>query len=388
MLKKRQILLIVSLLIVLLPVWMLLGWVLTPKKKLVVAIVDKTVLTREGQEHISLSWVLKHEKYTKNKSDLYAVSDDYFGFFPKDHEKYRIKGLERFTTAQLEQLSRDADLVYVTDAYGIYTNEWYKKRDLNERSQMIYGGMSQQDVNLMAAMKAKHKLIITEFNSIASPTPTNIRNQFEQLFNMHWTGWVGRYFESLDTTGNEDVPKWLINAYVNTAHQPWKFKKAGVVFVSDNDGVVILESGKDVSEKLPRIVSSEEGMAAYGLPKEFYYPFWFDVIAPNTDVNKVLSHFEFGLTASGKQQLAAFHIPEVFPAVQMHKGSDYQFFYFSADFSDNPLSGNAAYFKWIEHFSFLLYNKADEADRRKFFWKFYRPMLTTILDDYYHSKPH
>ncbi len=43
---------------------MFLAWVIWPKKKFTIAIIDKTVLKREGQEHISLTWVLNNQKYS------------------------------------------------------------------------------------------------------------------------------------------------------------------------------------------------------------------------------------------------------------------------------------------------------------------------------------
>ena len=56
-------------LIIALPLIMWLAWFLTPNTTLVLAIVDKTVLTKKGQEHISLNWVLNHEKYTKTSEN-------------------------------------------------------------------------------------------------------------------------------------------------------------------------------------------------------------------------------------------------------------------------------------------------------------------------------
>lgn len=119
----RKILIGLLLLLILIPTCMWLAWVFTPPTKLVAIIVDKTVLTTDGQEHISLNWVLNNERYNKTQTQSYLGSRDYFGFFPLDDEAYEIKGLERFTFDQLEQLSEDADMIYVTDTYGIYKNE-------------------------------------------------------------------------------------------------------------------------------------------------------------------------------------------------------------------------------------------------------------------------
>ncbi len=70
-----------ALAIFLFPFWMLLVWFFTPNRKLLIAIVDKTVIEYPGQEHLSLHWVLNQEKFTKNKKDGYDVDKDYFGFF-------------------------------------------------------------------------------------------------------------------------------------------------------------------------------------------------------------------------------------------------------------------------------------------------------------------
>ena len=182
--------------IVLLPLWMWLFWRLTPKRKLVVAIIDKTVLTTKGQEHISLNWVLNQERFAKNKTELYQHEKDYYGFFPLNDHKFRLKGLERFSGDQLEQLSNDADVAYLTDAYGIYNNEWYQRGDAKERSGILYGGMSEKDLYFLKQMRAKHKLIITEFDCLGSPTPDILRSDFEKNFGVRWTGWIGRYFRS------------------------------------------------------------------------------------------------------------------------------------------------------------------------------------------------
>ncbi|MGH2644831.1 MAG: hypothetical protein ACRDE2_12835, partial [Chitinophagaceae bacterium] len=169
--KRKNIWKWILVIIVLLPLWMWLAWGFTPKRKLVIAIVDKTSMTRKGQEHISLTWVLKHQRFTVAHGRLYSIARDYFGFFPLKNEKYRIKGLERFSSDQLAQLSHDCDLAYYTDTYGIYYNDWYAHKNQTEGSQLIYGGMSAQDIEFLRLMKAKRKLVIAEFNDIALPTP-------------------------------------------------------------------------------------------------------------------------------------------------------------------------------------------------------------------------
>ena len=368
--------------IFLLPLWMYLAWLATPKKKFVAAIIDKTVLTQKGQEHVSFTWLLNHNRYTKTGSNGYKTKDDYFGFFPLEDEKYRLKGLERFSPEMIEKLSNDADMVYLTDTYGMYKNEWYTKKNPVEYG-MIYGGMSEQDVELAKQMKAKNKLVVTEFNIIGSPTTPQVRSDFENNFGLKWSGWIGRFFPSLDTAINSDLPPWLIKNYKAGHNGQWPFHAAGIAFISSTDQVVILEEGKQLTDALPIIESNEEGQQMYDLPKEMRYSFWFDIIMPDTAINKTLATFKIAVTPDGLNELNLHQIPSNFPAIITNKKAAYRFYYFSGDFCDNPVSITSSYFKGIRFFKNLFYNSTDNTDRRQFFWNFYRPLMNRITDDYY-----
>ena len=379
--KKRFRLLLLLILVLLIPFFMWIAWFYTPKTKLVVAIIDKTVLTQDGQEHISLMWMLNNKQLTKTSSKSYQLSNDYFGFFPLEDEKFNLKGLERFTTQQIKQLSDDADMVYFTDTYGIYNNEWYSQKNQTERSGMVYGGMSNKDLDLLEQMKAKHKLIIAEFNSIGSPTALKNRLKFEKLFSLRWSGWVGRYFESFDTTRNKELPRWLINNYKRDNSNKWPFSKSGIAFVSDNDVVVILEDSTHLKNALPHILSNNYGSRELSLPKKIKYTFWFDVILPNKSINQIAANFVVSVNTNGKKVLNSKGIPSIFPAVLMHKNNDYRFLYFSGDFCDNPISMSTSYFKGIEFFKKLFYDESNPVERASFFWEFYNPMMSRILED-------
>jgi hypothetical protein len=399
--------------VLLLPLWMWIAWLLTPKKKLVVAIVDKTVTTTKVQEHVSLDWVLRHERYTKTRDALYQPDRDYFGFFPGKEEQYTLKGLERLTDNKIQELSEDADAAYFSDTYGVYSNEWYAKRLLTERSALVYGGMTMQDISLLTAMKEKHKLMIAEFNAIGSPTSAPVRSAFETLFGMHWSGWTGRYFSDLDTASNKELPHWLVHNYIAQHGGKWPFHRPGLAFVSNSDEVTILEEGTMVEDAVPVIESTPAGMKALGIPAEMRYPFWFDVIDSMGPGNKneLAAAFVVKANAAGVKELARYGLRARFPAVIMHRGGnagagrtaagggtaglgtaagartgaadDYGFYYFSGDFCDNPITTFSAYFKGVSFFSKLLYDGGDPADRVGFFWDFYRPMMTRILRDYY-----
>jgi len=382
--KKRKSLLLLSV-VLLLPLWMFIAWLLTPKKKLVVGIIDKTVLTKDGQEHISLMWVLNHERYTKTRSDLYKTSRDYYGFFPKRDKKYVIKGLERFNSGKLADLSNDCDVAYITDAYGIYNNEWYEKDEQTERSAIVYGGMSSQDMDFLRRMKQKKKLVLTEFNCLGSPTEDSIRTAFENEFDVKWSGWIGRYFDSFDTAANAELPKWLVSSYMQQHSGKWPFRNSGIAFVKNDDQVVVLETKTHLTDPVPDITFDPLAQKHYGLPRQIKYSFWFDIMQAG-QTNNVLAQFNININQNGKQELANQGIPFSFPAIIAHNKNDYRFFYFCADFCDNPVNTITSYFNGIGLFKRLFYNGFDEADRRVFFWNVYRPLLTQILKDYYKTK--
>ena len=371
--------------ILLIPLWMWLGWVFTPNTKLVAAIIDKTVLTPEGKQHISFNWILNHQRYTKTSKKAYENAHDYYGFFPLDDEKYELKGLERFSNNELIQLSGDADLVYFTDTYGIYNNEWYK--DENGRHGILYGGLSDKDVEFLSLMKAKNKLILSEFNTIGSPTRFENRARFEELFAIKWTGWTARYFDNLDIEVNKEIPIWLIDNYKKSHQGKWPFKRSGIVFVNDKSQVVILEDNTHLTDPMPHILSNLYARENLGVPEKIKYPFWFDIILSQPTINQTVASFKISANQKGLAELKKYKIPSEFPAVTMHKGEDYSFYYFSGDFSDNQIDLNTSYFKGIRLFKGMFYDEDDPMERASFFWNFYRPMLSNILKDYSATKP-
>lgn len=358
-------------------------WLFTPKRKMVVAIIDKTEITNKGQERISLDWMLNYEKFTKTTTKLYSSTNDYFGFEPLEGTQYRLKGLENFSNDQLEQLSNICDVAYFTDTYGVYNNDLNSHINFNERSQKIYGGMSSQDISFLEKMKRKKKLILAEFNDIGSPTSAEIRSQFESLFAVHWTGWVARYFENLDTTANKEIPRWLIRNYLQQHSHEWPFLNSGIAFVNQNDQVEILSSESDLENTVPQIRTFEYGQKHLNLPHFMKYPYWLDIMTYNDSINHAVAAYEIYTTTKGANILRQNGIPDKFPAVIMHNKKDYKFYYFCGDFCDNPIQHITSYFKGVPFFSWLFYDSSIPDERKSFFWKYYRPMVTKIFNDYY-----
>ncbi|MHB1923042.1 MAG: hypothetical protein ACYCOO_12525 [Chitinophagaceae bacterium] len=372
---------------VLIPVFFWLGWKFTPKKKLLVAIIDKTSYSQPPKEHISLTWILDHNQYLNEHHQLYQNDSDYFGFFPIANGKYRIKGISQFSPKALEKLSQDYDIAYYADTYGIYSEDLHLQKARPARPGLIYGGMSQSDIHFLQLMKEKRKLIIAEFNTLGDPTSNQIRMEFEQMFHIHWTGWDGKYFELLDTLKNNDLPHWLVANYKMQHHGMWPFHHSGIVFVNQDGRIVILENGIQLNEPLPHIITPEYGQYTFGLPGTIKYAFWFDIVTNPSPINQVISSFSISTNQRGSEELAKYGIPRQFPAIIRHMGSDYHFYYFSGDFCSSNISIFFSHFKWLGIFKFLFYDTSDPVERKSFFWKFYKPLMTNILyDDYLDKK--
>ena len=370
----------------LLPLWMSIYWYLSPNKKLVVAIVDKSLYSEQGKQHVSLNWVLGQEKFSKTNQQQYQQTKDYFGFFKSPNGSFVLNGLERFSSNQLEQLSKDADLAYFTNSYGVFKNDGHGKADQGNGAFLQQTGMSAQDLQLLSSMKSQGKLVIVEFNAIAPPTSPQVRSNFELLFGIKWTGWIGRYFDSFDSTKNKELPAWLIKDYRAQHKGIWPFKKGGIAFVHADKSIVILEEENDLTSPYPEIIANKEGMSKYHLKESTTYTYWFDIMEFDQNTNHAAASFNINTNDKGATKLAAAKIPNSFPAITLHQKNDYQFFYLSTDFSENPIGVKSAYFKGMPLFRPFLYNARDRMDRRVFFWEIYQPLVTNILHDYYNAK--
>ncbi|MBL0048660.1 MAG: hypothetical protein IPP32_11265 [Bacteroidetes bacterium] len=394
----------ITIFIFLLPLWMWIYWQMTSPRNMEAFILDKTVMTTAGDNHKSFNFVLTNNKFSKQNGDLYDETKDYMGFFPEEFFMYTINDLSQSNTRQLDSLVKHYDMAYYTDMNGINYDEWFvdvgeTKRNANElldivggifgrtkkkeHDKLVYGGLVKQDVEFLQKMKESKKLILTEFNMLAPPTKSVFRKQAEDMFGIRWTGWMGRYFDNLDTAKTPEVPAWLVHLYKNQNHNQWPFTKSGIVFIKDNNEVVILEKDKDLINDLPVVTTNASDRERFNVPERIEFPFWFDIIQalPN---NHLVSEYELETTPEGDKILEQHKIPKHFPATVEHYKDDYKFYYFAGDFADNPHDKNRMKkMRGITKFRYFLYMKEDKTDRNRFFWGYYQSVVSTILNRYY-----
>lgn len=377
--RKRVIFLIVVAIVVLLPVAVLQGmkmvWKMNSERTINVAYVDKTDASEERLAHNAFFWVLNNQRIKKANGEFYQKGTDYWGLFAEPNNNYRFADFDALSKVQQDSLAEQLDMLMLADTYGIY--------DLNagpEMQRLIYGGLSEGDMAVFRQMKKRGKTIVAEFNILQAPTSRNIRYQFQQEAGIEWSGWTGKYFDSLDPEKGQ-LPAWVFEAYQRNYHRQWEYKSAGIIFVHENGKLLILEDNEDLMEPIPQIKTFGYGMEQLGLPRVQEFPYWFDIMTYDNSINHAVSAYELELTEQGRSKLSQLGIPDRFPAVIMHGDEDYAFYYFCGDFSSKPVSMSTKKFKGIEYFSSLLKGRQGQFGEDQFFYRFYLPLMSQLLEE-------
>lgn len=354
-------------------------WYAHPSTEKNVLVIDKTAADEERLEHRSIFWVLKHLRFHQSNGDSYNYKEDYFGYFPEGRRKGKIRGLENLTDHQIDSINHATDIVYLADSYGVYEKD-VSKGNLSI-SPKIYGGLAQRDIDVLSHSIASGKLVFAEFNSMGAPTSKHLRSEFEDLMDLKWSGWISRYFDEMDTVINEEIPKWLIDNYNDQHDEGWDFQGAGQIFVSEFGQIEVFKIGVDMAVKVPMVVSPLASQNTYGVPKETNYPYWFEVLRIDRSY-EVISYFDLSPTARGLEKLKSLGLPRYFPASITRKVGDAHVYYFTGDFSDNPVNMETATFYGVPTLSKLVNEKDDYSNRTSFFWNYYLPLMKTALTNH------
>jgi hypothetical protein len=350
-----------------------LFWAFQEKKPTDIYVLDKTVPDETYAEHKSFDWILTYYKYTKRNKKLYSYKKDYYGYLPGKHIRNPIRSLRLY---EILSLSDDFDMVYYTDTYGVTYQDVFNRPPDRFNSPLIYGGLNQNDYLLLSEMKRKHKLILTEFNILASPTSDLVREKTESLFDFSWTGWTGCYISSLKST-NPNLPRWLISQYEQKYQKKWAFDGEGIILVQENGDIVVLDAKTYLNHPFPQIITGAYGQKTYHLPSSQNYSFWFDIIKPGQS-NKVVSSYKINTNSEGDKLLGNIGLTKEFPAIIEHLG-DYKFYYFAGDFCDRDIAFGTSYFKGFPWLAKTFYLR-NSASKKAFFWRFYLPLIHNILE--------
>jgi len=378
--KPLLIVAIILAVILVLPVINLLRWTFQAKKPMGIIIVDKTVPTLDRVKHKSLNWVLTNDRVVKKeKKTAYSYRKDYYGFMPTRPLRNHLYEKNEYRLADLPDLWSKSDAVYFADTYGVFFNDWYQGLNVSRKSRRLFGALNNNDNLLIKEMKDRNKLVICEYNCFDYPTADYESYRIQERLGIKWSGWTGKYYSSLDTTG-KDFPIWMTAMYRRQFKKPWTFKKPGIVLLKDK-AIMVLEEGTLLKSALPHIITDSANCALYKVPSSVAFDHWFDIIDPMQ--NNVISKFKFETTALGDSLLSEFGLTKQFPAVTQEP-KQMRTYYFSGDFTSTDIPVWTSRFVGVEKLKFVLYSSKPD-DTRRFFWLYYKPLIGEIFNNYYSS---
>lgn len=359
----------------LIPLWSFLAWFLWPSDRLEAVILDKSATPDSKKEHRSFNWILTHEKMYRPSGKDYDYSRDYYGTHQEGMEGL-VHDLNNFQVSEMDSMSFYIDMAYFVDAKGVEMTV-----DSLQTGENWYGGLSEKDLELLKILYREHKLIIAEYNTLGQPTRTALRAEMEDLFEVDFTGWTGKAFASLDTTASSDIPDWVRKQYRTYYQRPFVFEdKPGIVLVHENGRIVVLEQGEHLEATMPVINTEISHQEKLGVSNLVNYPNWFDITLSKYPEN-VYSYYKIHTSDAGDSLMEYFNVPRRFPAVIGDHQENLRY-YFCGDFADNDITPKTAYFKGVELISQLFYISDKGSRDRKFFWEFYRPMMTRLMKQY------
>ena len=348
------------------PFWL---WKLKESHELNILIMDKTVADKSYREHNGLVWLLNNQKYVKANGEAYYVESDYKGFKPTGDKEYKV--------SELPNTLDKYDVIYLTDQYGVYEEEFYGSNKLGERSEQIYGGLQIGDIEKIedSLFQTKNKTLIAEFNTFASPTSDEAREKITNLLNVSWNGWIGRCFFELD---GSEVPIWVKENYEASYGKKWDFKGDGIVFINKDDYVVVL-SGEELDGDKVQFATTSQGEENLGVSIESNYGYWFDMVSTKEDKN-VLATYTLPVSKKGKEVLDGYNLPISFPAIIKNTNKQYTSYYFAGDYADEgevpSIYKTVGFDIWKKYVTY----------RNSFYWNSYVPIMKSILKDGLHKQ--
>lgn len=340
-------------------------WHIRADRPLDVVVVDKTVAKPNYREHEGLIWFLRHEKVVQRETGLPLVLDrDYAGY------QHTADGQTRIVPIP----DRPTDFVYIADTYGVYEDDLLG-RPLGLKSDLIYGGLSVDEVRTIRRNLRPGATLVGEFNCIASPTVGKARAELSEALGVEWTGWIGRHFAFLDLT--VDLPLWIPRTWKRQTGDNWQFRGPGYVFVNEQGHLVVLIEGIDTPTPAMRIQFDEANADRYGTVRSQVYDYWFEIMKPRPG-SEVLAKFEFELTESGRAKTQGVPISGPIPAIIRAEHARHRSYYFVGDFADQPNPSSAYRYRWLPKIK-ATFGAEHRDDQQAFFWRIYVPMMQRIL---------
>jgi len=343
-------------------------WILEPYHQLDIWIIDKTVPYTDFREHAGLFWLLNNNKIAKPGSKvLYDVRTDYYGFYPISKDEWR--------TVNMPADAKRPDIIYITDTYGVYRDDYLQKKLPQARSTLLYGGLNNNDYKTLQSALGGGNTLIAEFNTAASPTNARDRDLFGRLIGLKWNGWIGNYYENLAREGG--IPDWIISNWQEETGELWSFSGRGIVLLNEQGNVEIFTENEDLGPSGMKVVLDSPWDTTIGIKKQVSYRYWFEWVSADPLVEEI-AHYKLDLKENGRKKLEKLGLPSEFPAIVRYKNEQFVSWYFAGDFADLQFSGTTYRMKGIQTIKRLLAD--DTVDNNSYFyWKVYAPLMDYIL---------
>ncbi|MFA6439784.1 MAG: hypothetical protein WCX28_10790 [Bacteriovoracaceae bacterium] len=350
-------------------------WNFQPTHPLSLFVIDKTT-AMNFREHRSLFWLMNHWKYVNPVTNTYYDAEkEYYGFFPKDSSSSTVAKLQL----------RQTDLLYIADTYGVY--RYPMEYDSYERLlpdhyipvEMEYGGLSDEEMDVIEQFDSLGRTTIAEFNTLQDPQlkDRTTQRRLERMFGVHYTGALGRYYDNLNTAA-----RWMKDLYEKKSHSPWRYSGRGIIIVvnrslgDDRPDVVVLESA-DLAHT-PVFIRNSEHPLLEGTEDEIPYYYFFEYLDVDSSA-QVIAHYEIQCSSKGADKMDAAGLPLSFPAVVV-SGSNERKMYFAGDFADNSVETMLTEYWNVEFLMTKLFSFYFVSDQTRFFWKFYLPMMKNVFE--------
>ena len=374
-LKWYHILVAVLLLVIVL---MFVIWHFMPRRVLDIALLDKTVLSYSEdndiikdnvyRKHRGFFWIVNQQRYVKSDGSIYDYKKDYFG--PMLDEEGSYDHSVEFSDAETKP-----DLVYLADSYGLGNDTF----GYYNGGTPLNGGISDDDMSYINFAYESGATILAEPDLFSSPLSDSVRSQLINLLGVTPTKWIGRYIVDLEDF--TDVPDWAPPMYEQQEGVEWRFTGPGILLVSEDGKIIILEQNTDfISKDLLKIYINKEYKNEFGGCGNCNFYNWFELVEPNYGVETVAT-FEFDLNATGMEKIREISKTPRFCAVARHQEDGYApVYYFAGDFNDFVNGNRYGDFLFSnQFFKVLSYDR--QGDISNFFWRFYDPLIRRILSD-------
>ena len=166
------------------------------------------------------------------------------------------------------------------------------------------------------------------------------------------------------------------NLYESQHLGVWPSEGSGIILIS-NDGLLeILEKGKHLNNPIPTIETSTEAVKRFRLAESILFEQWFEIVSSGENI--VHSNYSLDVTEQGQEVLQKIGLTNEFPTII--EGKSLNFFYFCGDFSENPAqmwTAKLAGGKWLNHFL----TRFGSTNKAKFFRRYYTPLIESIISE-------